>query len=65
MSHLKRDGTEGKEIDAKELMTNYNLDVICSTGFGIEANCFNNSEDSLLVQMVSFSSYIISLRKTL
>ena len=47
-------GDFGKEIDAKELMTNYNLDVICSTGFGIEANCFNSTEDSLLVQMVSF-----------
>ena len=53
MEYLEKVESEGKEIDAKELMTNYNLDVICTTGFGIKANCFSNSEDSKLIQMVS------------
>ena len=53
MEYLEKVENEGKEIDAKELMTNYNLDVICTTGFGIKANCFSDSEDSKLIQMVS------------
>ena len=53
MEYLEKVESEEKEIDAKELMTNYNLDVICTTGFGIKANCFSSSEDSKLIQMVS------------
>ena len=53
IEYLEKVEDEGKEIDAKELMTNYNLDVICTTGFGIKANCFSDSEDSKLIQMVS------------
>ena len=53
--HLESFVTDGKEIDAKELMTDYNLDVICRTGFGVEANSFTNTDDNLLTQMVCIS----------
>ena len=45
---------EGKDINGKDIMTNYALDVICSTGFGIEAECFTNP-DNKLKEMVMYN----------
>ena len=59
--HLESFANDEKEIDAKELMTDYNLDVICRTGFGVEANSFTNVDDNLLTQMVCLNLLIESV----
>lgn len=46
--------TGGLEMNAKEIMTNYNIEVICRTSLGVEPNCFSNSDDDHLTQMVCF-----------
>ena len=51
MEYLKSFAKDGKEINAKEMLTTYNLDVICSAGFGIEAKSFANP-DNRLTEMV-------------
>ena len=48
---------EKKDIDGKDMMTNYALDVICSTGFGIEAECFTNP-DNKLKEMVMYNPVV-------
>ena len=51
MEYLKPLAKEGNDINAKEMLTTYNLDVICSAGFGIEAKSFANP-DNKLTEMV-------------
>ena len=51
IEYLRDFARDGKEINAKEMLTSFNLDVICSVGFGIEAKSFSNSE-SKLTEMV-------------
>ena len=51
IEYLKPLANEGKEINAKDMLTTYNLDVICSAGFGIEANSFADP-DNKLTEMV-------------
>jgi hypothetical protein len=51
IEYLKPFAKEGKEINCKEMLTTYNLDVICSAGFGIEAKSFSNP-DNRLTEMV-------------
>ena len=51
IEYLSDFARDGKDINAKEMLTSFNLDVICSVGFGIEAKSFSNSE-SKLTEMV-------------
>lgn len=51
IEYLQSFAKEGKEINAKEMLTNYTLDVIWSTGFGIESKAFTDPE-SKMVEMV-------------
>ena len=38
--HLEKYADEDLEFEAKEMMTKYSLEVIASTGFGVEAKAF-------------------------
>ena len=51
IEYLRDFARDGNEINAKEMLTSFNLDVICSVGFGIEAKSFSDSE-SKLTEMV-------------
>ena len=65
MEYLKPFATEGKEINAKEMLTTYNLDVICSAGFGIQAKSFANPDNKLteMVRPFIFSIYTLHFQK--
>ena len=51
IQYLDEFADKGKEIHAKNMLANYTLDVICSTGFGIQANSFTDP-DNKIVEMV-------------
>ena len=56
IEYLQNFANEGKEINAKEMFAMYNLDVICSTGFGIESKSFTDPENKMM-EMVYFLFY--------
>ena len=39
-------------FEAKNLITNYNIDVVCNAGFGIEANALLDPEGSMIKDQV-------------
>ena len=42
IEHLDKYADEGLEFETKEMMAKYSLEVIASTGFGVEANAFTD-----------------------
>ena len=56
VEYLQNIAKEGKDINCKDMLTMYNLDVICSTGFGIESKSFTDPENKMM-EMVYFLFY--------
>ena len=54
MDHLQRFAKEDLEFDTKEMMSKFSLEVVASTGFGVEANAFSDP-DGIFSDRVSVS----------
>jgi len=48
-THLK--SISGQDVDAKQLIMDFALEIIASCGFGIEANSFSKREDNIIKEM--------------
>ena len=41
---MEKSATAGLDVETKDIMTKYGLEVIASAGFGIEAKAFNDPD---------------------
>ena len=42
VTHMEKFATTGKEFEAKEIFTLYSVDVVATTGFGVEGKTFSD-----------------------
>ena len=41
---MEKSATDGLDVETKDIMAKYGLEVIASAGFGIEAKAFNDPD---------------------
>ena len=51
VKYLDDFATNGKEFECKDLFTMYSVDVVATTGFGVEAQSFANPDGTFLDQV--------------
>ena len=57
VEHFDMLAKSGDVFNAKEVMTNFNLDIIASCGFGIEAKAFKEPDSPFRQNVRLFLSY--------
>lgn len=60
VEHLKEYAKEGKPYESKQMMVNFALDAILSSGFGIQADSFKNP-DGVIRKQARFFPLELSL----
>ena len=62
MAYLEKFASTGQEFEAKELFTNYSVDVVATTGFGVEGKTFSDPNSVVRYQVciiLNFNQQIV------